>query len=281
MRQEPDPRLRRQRGMKQILTCALIALAACGGGSTTLNLPADPDQVVLTVTSEGGFVPVEFNLDRMPQFQLMADGTLFFQGPIPEIFPGPLTPNVQQAELSDDQIGEILALVEELGLPEVTDEFDNRGAEMIADAGTTVFTYYDDAGEHRLAIYALGIAESPTRGRILAQELNEQLFEAGNNSPSAPYTPDRLQVAAGSPIGADPQFFTTQPWPLQIPFDEMPDWGVDWKCLEVTEGVDALYATFSQANSATLWEDSTGEKTLRARPLLPGEDACTGAPQGA
>src|SRR5690606_23412297 len=109
--------------------------------------------------SEGGFVPVEFNLDRMPRYQLMADSTLFFQGPVPEIYPGPLMPNIQKTKVGESVMDDVRALVDELGLADIDERIDDSGSELVADATTEFITYLDENGAHRLGVYALGLTE--------------------------------------------------------------------------------------------------------------------------
>lgn len=260
-----------------------MTIAACNGGVTTETTAApDPDQVVLTVTSEGGFVPIEFNLERMPRYVLMADGTLYSQGPVPAIFPGPLLPNVQVTAITDSAFAEIDALIQEVGLPEIDDRLDNTGAEMVADASTEVFTYHDENGEHRLAIYALGIAEGGgSTDRILANELLQALDAAAAEGESRAFGPERIQVAAGPALQFEQGMSTTEAWPLEVSFEEMDEWAIGWRCVEITgEAVDGLVSVFSEANQATLWDTGSEELSIKARPLLPGETACTGAPLG-
>lgn len=274
-----------------------LALAACGGDDatdstvstsdstpTTDDAPREVDSsdVLLTVTSEGGFVPVEFNLDRMPRYVLLADGTLIYQGPVPAIFPGPLLPNVQVTEATATQMDEIRQLVEEMGLPEIDEFIDDSNAEMVADATTEFITYYDDNGTHRLGIYALGITEGGgSTERILASELIEVLGEVVATGESRPYSTERLQVAAGPALEFEDAGGRVEPWPLEVDFSEMTEWAMGWRCVEI-EGAEVgeLLEVFADANQATRWDTSDEELTIKARPLLPGEDACGGAPQG-
>jgi hypothetical protein len=271
--------------MKQLLTVLMLVLvlAACAGNGSTgeVTVPEDPDRVVLTVTSEGGFVPVEFNLDRMPRYVLMADRTLYFQGPTTLEFPGALLPNVQQTTLPEKAFDEVLSLIGELGLPEIDEEVDNQGAEQIADATTEFITFYDEAGTHRYGFYALDISDAGSTDRLLAIELVQALDQASANGPATPFHPDRLQVAAGPPMDFD-GLGSTEPWPLSASFEEMDEWAFGWRCLELEgEDVDELLAVFESANQATVWDTGSETYTLKARPLLPGETACSGAPQGA
>lgn len=286
--------------MKRAITLVAVlglTLAACGGadatgttipttGPTSTTEGSDQDagssEVLLTLTSEGGFAPVEFNLDRMPRYVLLADGTLIYQGPVPAIFPGPLVPNVQVTELGPVQMDEILQLVEEMGLPEIDELIDDSNADMVADATTEFITYFDENGSHRLGIYALGITEGTgSTERILANELVQVLDEATATGESRPYQAERLQVAAGPALEFDEVDGGVETWPLDIGFADMPEWAMGWHCVEVEgERVASLLEVFSGASQATRWDTGDEELTIKARPLLPGETACGGAPQG-
>lgn len=267
-----------------LVTLLALVAAACGGDDTgsDISVPSDPDTVVLTVTSEGGFVPVEFNLDRMPRFVLTADRTLYYQGPVIEIFPGPLLPNVQVTSIGEDAFQEVIDLMAELGLPGTDERVDNSGAEMVADATTEFLTYYDENGAHRLGIYALGLVEGGSTDRVLATEVVQTLDQATVEGDSRPYQPERLQVAAGPAIQVEAGMSTVEAWPLSTSVDDMPEWGFDWRCTEITgDEVKDLLTVFSEANHATLWNTGVQQVSIKARPLLPGETACIGAPQNA
>ena len=278
-----------------------LALAACGAGESTDTTgspdttggdgtsgtstlpPVDaPDEIFLTVTSEGGFIPVEFNLERMPRYMLLRDGTLFYQGPVPAIFPGPLLPNVQVTTVGADVRDEISLLLDELGIADIDEFIDDSGADMVADASTEVITYFDDNGAHRLGIYALGLTEAgASPERVLANELIQVLDDASMQGQSTTYQPERLQVAAGPAIEFDEGMSQTKAWPLDIAYGDMPEWGMGWRCAEIEgDAVASLFQTFSQANQATHWDTGDELVSIKARPLLPGEVACTGAPQG-
>ncbi|MFP3916128.1 MAG: hypothetical protein ACLFWM_14710 [Actinomycetota bacterium] len=263
------------------LTALALFTSACNGeeAAPTTTIAADPDAVVLTVTSEGGFVPVEFNLDRMPRFVLTADRSLYFPGPSTEEFPGPILPNIRVAALDAATYGEVMDLVEELGLEDIGERVDDTGADRVADATTEFITYHDDEGAHRYGFYALGLTGGGSTDRLLASEIIDVLDEAASTLDSAAYEAERLQVAAGPPMQMEEALRTTRPWPLDASFEEMEDWGMGWHCSELSgPQVDDLLETFSDANQATVWESESGEFAMRARPLLPGESACGNAP---
>src|SRR3970040_1350886 len=64
----------------------------------------------------------ELTRGRGPTYTLLADGRLIFDGPVIAIYPGPLLPNYQIARLGEEQLDEILALVERIGLPALEGE---------------------------------------------------------------------------------------------------------------------------------------------------------------
>lgn len=261
----------------------VVVLAGCGGAAgTDSTLPPDPGAPVLSVTGEGGFVPVEFNLDRMPRYVLMGDHTLIFQGPIPEIFPGPLLPNTRVTAVSQADWDEIMRLVEELGIAGLTEEvFDTEGADMIADAPTTFINYHVDGEVRRMGFYALDIAEvAGNTDRTLARELLE-IFDEATMGDSDEYAPDRLQVAAGPGGEPEPGMTTVEPWPSGLDYAAMTEWALGWRCVEVEgDTVDELLPVLGAANQMTVWDTGSEQLSIKAHPVLPGEVACAGGPSG-
>lgn len=259
-----------------------VVLSACGGGSGLSDtVPPDPEVAVLTVTSEGGFVAPGFRVTAMPRYVVGADRTLYYQGPVPEIFPGPLLPNVQVVELNDKTWKDIFDVVAELGLADYEQKLDDQGADQIADAGTDVITYHDANGDHRLAIYALGIAGGSTsQDRLLATDLMQILDDAAFNGQSQPFSPTTLQVAAGDAgMDVEPGMATVQDWPLDVGYADMTGWIAGWRCVEVGgPKVPELMDTFGGANQATLWDTGSEQVNLRVVPLMPGQAACPGVP---
>lgn len=270
--------------MKTTRALALLLplfVVACGGADAAdTTTPSEPDAVVLTVTNEGGFVPVEFDLDRMPQYLVTADRTLYYQGPTTLEFPGPILPNVQVTTIDEATYGEIMDLVRQMGLPDIEGEqVDQAGTETIADAGTTFLTYHDENGPHRYGFYAIEMTDGGSTDRLVAREIIELLGQASAEGDSRQYEPDRLQVAAGPPMEAEDGMGSVEEWPLSVSFEEMADWGFGWRCTEVTgDEVTELVGVFASANQAAVWDTGEEQFGIRARPLLPGETACSNAP---
>jgi len=127
-----------------LLTAAALTLAACGGADDGADIGTDPNTAVLQLRSEGGFTTPEMSIGRGPTYTLLADGRLIYEGPVIMIFPGPLLPNYQIVQLTEEKVNGILDLVDEIGLPGMTSELDDSAASNVADATTEVVTYWDE-----------------------------------------------------------------------------------------------------------------------------------------
>lgn len=266
---------------RALLTVTVVSLlfAACGDEGPPVDVLGDPAAVILQVRDEGGFVPPEFDLRRMPRYTLTAGGALFFEGPQIEIYPPPLLPNVQKAQLDDETMEIVLQYVADLGFPTVTREENTEATSNVADAPTTVVTYFDGTGEHVFSVYALGIGQFSDVRAIQLGELVAILDQSAYAGfPTEDYVADRVQVWAGPPgAGAEPAFVDVRPWPLPVAQSELPESGrlAGYRC-GTFEGEQAagLLAVFRQATQLTTWDDGGTEYSIVARPLLAGEAGC-------
>jgi hypothetical protein len=262
------------------LTVATLLLAACGepGLTDSLKLNDDPASVLMIVKDEGGFVPIEFIVGQGPRMVLLRDGTLIVSGPQIEIFPQPLLPNYQAIQLGEDDMLFVLEELEALGFAEIEDEVNNEAANMVADASTTITTFYNQDGPHKFSVYALGIGTQVTDGRIpVLANLVEHLSQIGFSQPGAAYEWEGLEVMAGVPqFPEEPDFANVQPWPLDVGFDEMTDIGFGWRCASYTgEEAQTLLGLFAGANQVTTWDDGGTEYSIKVRPLFPEQEPCT------
>lgn len=263
-----------------LLTAAALTLTACGApGEPTSGPPADPDAAMLQVRSEGGFAPVEFVLGRGPTYTLTAGGTLVYEGPTAAIWPGPLVPNYLTVEVSDDDMATILALVDEIGLAEMTEESDLENGQGVADATTEIVTLWDKSGVHTYSVYALGIDPEPSNPSTAAfLELLDVLGEAAAAPGAVPYEAESVQVIAGVAMApVDAEFEDTREWPLEgedpAGWEELPN---GWTCS--TFGPEIL-ETFEDATQVTRWLHpdpmmDAPSYALLVRPLHPGESGC-------
>lgn len=253
-----------------------LALAACGSPEGGAGLPEDPDAPVVQVRSEGGFVPVEWALGHGPAYTLLADGRLIYSGPIILIFPGPLLPNYQVAQATDEQMRRVLELVEEIGLPGIDHEIDDSAMDMVADASTEVVTYWDDAGEHTYGVYALGLETDDGLSEVHAsmQELISVLGEISAGPGLGAYEGERVRVVAG-PGAPGAETPDVREWPLgSTDFSEWESLGNGWGCR--VYGPEVL-GRFADATEETVWmspEEGGAPLKLLVRPLHPGEPDC-------
>lgn len=264
-----------------LLSILVLAFAACGGqefSETTEAISEEgPVRVVLEVREEGGFVPIEFSIGRMPVFVLMSDGTLYGPGMMTMEFPGRLLPAVQSAVISGQALDEILQYIEDIGMADITKERVDHAMNQIADAPDTVVTFYDDSA-HEFSVYALGLDTQNLDVRVaLLNELVQRLHLAiGQGEPGPHYQPERIEVLAGvREIPMDPQFENEQPWPLEAPFADMVDAGASWRCVAL-DGETAAKAleVFDKANAATTWTDEAATYTMVIRYLYPHQAGC-------
>src|SRR4029078_10674671 len=101
--------------------------------------PHGPDDVIVRVAYEGGFVPVETMFLNLPTLLVSGDGHVFVQGPVPEIYPGPLLPNIQVSPVTEAGVQDLLQLADEHGLlADVT----YTNPTNIADAPNTVVAIF-------------------------------------------------------------------------------------------------------------------------------------------
>ena len=262
-----------------LMTAALV-LSACGGDpglAGTLKLNDDPASVLLVVKDEGGFVPIEFIVGQGPRLVLLRDGTLIVSGPQIEIFPQPLVPNYQSIKLGEEDMLFVLEELDALGFAEIDSEVNNEAANMVADASTTVTTFYNQEGPHTFSVYALGIGSQVTDGRVpILANLVEHLSQVGFSQPGTAYEWQGLEVLAGVPqMPAEPDFANVQPWPLDIGFDAMTDIGFDWRCASYAgEEAQALMELFAGSNQVTTWDDGGTEYSIKVRPLFPEQEPC-------
>lgn len=248
-----------------------LTIAACGtAGDSAVNVEAD--EPVLQIVSEGGFGPVEAILGNGPRYTLLGDGSVITQGVQTLEYPGRLVPPYMIGTIDDGQMRQVMDLVEEIGLPDIVDETDDSAGGMVADATTEVVTYWDDEGEHRLAVYALGMDDSPSDRNAAFMELLETLDRFAAETSTEPYDAEQVRIVAG-PGTVEPEFEDIRDWPLEpTDFSEWDELANGWHCTVVDGPVPQV---FEDATQATVWDHpDRGDTKLLVRPLHPGEPDC-------
>ncbi len=234
--------------------------------------------MLLQITDEGGFAPIEFIINQLPRFTLYADGTLLSPGVIPAIFPGPILSPLQETLLDGDDLEDVMTLIEAIGLPTIDEVIDSSLNTRVADASTTIARYFDaDGGEHVYGVYALGLAfDEPQPDATLNLGALVDLLDGFAAREGDVFEPDRLQLWLNETPFVDPQLSETLPWPLAVTPDDFElDATFNRGCYVLAgEAAAAAIDAFNGGNQATLWEYEGSELQILARPLLPGEAGC-------
>jgi hypothetical protein len=240
--------------------------------SDAIEHPVGADEVVLRIAYEGGFVPAETAFLNLPTLLVTGDGHLIVQGPVIEIYPGPLLPNLQVRTISEAGIQQLLAMAADHGLLTTRDYTDPTN---IADAPDTVveIAAYGEVYEHRA--YALGMGGDETDELRVALAgfvtdvtgdwLNGDNPELG---PEQAYTSDSFLVRALE-VGD----YQGDIEPTVV------DWPADSSVRLVDAGECAVVPAaevselFAAANQLTFFADGGVTYQVAAKPQLPG-DSC-------
>ena len=241
-----------------------------------LELPDDPEVTFLEVWQEPGFVPIEYKIGRPPRYALSVGGSLYHEGPVFAIFPGPLLPDLWIAEIPGAAFDSVVAAIRETALLAVDDLQIRQptGGPYIADAPTLDVRLKTRDNSHRIAIEAIGIATHTDPRVAPIQELVSLLDSLSAAAAAVRYQGDRLQVfTIRGPRPPDPSVRNEKPWPLPDP--PPTDQERQVTC-EIHDGgiVAGLLEIFGQANHATRWNFQGAFYQLVARPLLPREEGC-------
>jgi hypothetical protein len=279
---------------------AALVLAGCGsaavsGGSTapqppdttTIAHPVGSDEVVLQVSTGGGFVAPATNLRALPSFTLLGDGTVLVPAAIAEIFPGPAVAPISRARLTEDQVQQVLVRAGAAGLLDAASvDYGDMGAVGIADVGTTTLTIQADGATFTRSAYALGMDGAGTQlsaAQSAARAALTRFLSALPTGGDAVYVPASYTVFVGPATGTPQAGAAPVLWPLAGDLATIGTPGLaDYRCL-VVAGADAatLGAALAKANEQTQWLSSpSGNATfsLVVRPGIPGDPGCVAAP---
>jgi hypothetical protein len=236
--------------------------------------PTGAADVVLRLTSEGGFVPAGYAFVNTPSLLVSGDGRVFTQGAVPAIFPWPLLPAVMVRTITEDGMQALLKIVQSSGL--LTEPPDYTGGDNVADAPNTVLAINANGGSFVHSAYALGIGqpESPARQRLLDAtaalgDLEKAAGAAnlGTNQPFAP-TAYRLQARAVDPASATAPPEPVVDWPTTT--------GVSLANAVECARVDAAVvgSLFTDAKQNTYFNEGDVIYQLSVAGVLPGDPAC-------
>jgi hypothetical protein len=284
-----------------VIVAGALVLAACGrltdaggGGDTGPTGPTGPgidhptgsDELVLRVEQQGGFVPFEYALTRVPSWSLYGDGRVIVEGPQIMIYPGPALPNLLVSRLTEEGVQAVLAAAREAGLMERDASYPNP---CVTDAPTTVFTTTAEGHTTVVSADALGMGPGACPGvddeaRAKLETFWSKLTDLASWLPEGSVGPEEPYVAAEiriyvRPYRGEPDL-AQEPiaWPLETPladFGEPFEGGERTRC-GVVSGADleTLLPLLERANQLTPWESEGRRYGLLLRPLLPDEHGC-------
>jgi len=287
-------------GLALLATALLVS--ACGrlsddggttgssGGGNGIDHPTRADQLVLRLEYQGGFVPYEYNLKRVPGWSLFGDGTVIVEGPVIEIYPGPAMPNLLAFTLTEEAVQTILEAARDAGL---LDGDASYGYPCIADAADTVFTVSAGGTTSVVSAYALEFSDPAmndacpdvdTEARAKLLEFSRMIGDLqswlpeGSIGVEQPYDPTEMRVFV-LPYQGEPDLPQGETeWPLSQPlvaFGEPVADGNEARCGVVSgDDLAELLPLAQQANELTPWTSGGEQYRLIFRPLLPDEHTC-------
>jgi len=242
--------------------------------------------LLLRYEEGGGFIMPAFTAAAVPHFTLYGDGTVIFRNPMLE--PPPAEGSIfkmnplRTAKLSEEQIQDLLKLaLTEGGLAVARPEYRN---DMVADAGTAIFTIEAGGLKKTVSVYALGLEQEgmidgPARATFkkLADRLTD--FDQGGTIKTDVYQPTAYRGVLFEAPGIEAADVRNWPWPDLTPADFKPDAdpnGNQFPHRKLTvEEVDLLKITDYQGGlQNVVLKDPDGKPySFSLRPLLPGEDS--------
>ena len=274
----------------------LLFLLSCAdaptdpGAGSGIDHSIAPQDVLVQVAFEGGFVPLEWTYRSLPTFSLYGDGRLVQPGVQTEMYPGPALPAISTRTVTEEGIQatleEVLRLIQ--GVP---DEMLDMGTVGMADVPTTVITVHAGGVDRTIKAYGLSdLTERPERmseeeflARGQLQELVTKLTGLGAWLPAGSLGEETTYEGSGARLFVGEYRKVDLPqepirWPLGGNLDRFgdPAAGSDMYRCGVVDGADwaTVRDAASQANELTPWTEAGTRFTILFRPLLPDESGC-------
>lgn len=259
------------------------------GGGTGATHPGGANDLVLRVSTEGGFVPIDVLRSQIPGFSLYGDGTAITTGAQIEIYPGPALPNLIATPVSDEGVQALIRAALDAGLGKDAQHVD-LGDMAISDMPTTVFTLVVDGQRHVTTVYALGAVTQQPGGMSDEAWAARQALErfatqvgdlsswlpTGSVGEDAPYAPTAMRIFVGPYAGDRDLQQEPIAWPLDADLATIGQPTDQGERCAVLEGADlnAVLPLAQRANTLTPWTSGGERYAISFRPLLPDEAGC-------
>jgi hypothetical protein len=265
--------------------CARPADDIAAGGATGAATPQPPagDDLVVRVRQEGGFVPPERIVGRIPTVSVYADGRIITEGPVTLVYPGAALPNLlveqidpaEVARIADRAVAAGVRGGADLGRPGVADAPTTRIDVVTAD-GTAQSVSAEALTEARPDDPMLTDAQRAARAKLAA--FVRELTDRRDAGQQRPYRAQNL-AALAQPYDKPDDGLPKQPGPLAWPGPDLPGEYLNPNakigCVVVTGAErDRVLAAVAGANQSTPWSSGGNTYAITFRPLLPDETGC-------
>lgn len=254
--------------------------------ANTIEHKTGATDIVLRYEEGGGFIMPAFTAAAVPHFTLYGDGTVIFRNPMLEAPPAEgsvfrMNP-LRTAKLNEEQIQNVLRLaLVDGGLGAARPEYKN---DMVADAGTAIFTVEAGGLKKKVSIYALGLEQEGMvdgPARIAFKKLADRLtdFDQGGSIATDIYEPEAYRGVLFDASGIEAPDLRLWPWKDIKPTDFKPDAdpnGILFPHRNMTPAeIDLLKVKDYQGGfQGMVLAGPNGERyQFSLRPLLPGEAA--------
>ena len=280
-----------------------------GGGGTGDGIahPTGASDLVLSISYEGGLLPVEALFTQIPALTVAGDGTVIVPGAQIDIFPGPALPAVMSRRLSEAGLQLVLERIAGTGFFAESATFTEES--LAIDAPMTVFTLHADGRGVVVKVGALGTYRDPAemppnmtererQAHLTLAPLFDDLSLMDQLIPGSAWEETdwhahqaeelRLLVTNADAEPEDPSGIPGEdvPWPTE---GDPTAFGAPYAPVEgarcgAVAGDDAAtwYEVLAQANAMTRFTAGEHTYAVAPRPVLPGEPAecVVGQPAG-
>ena len=263
-------------------TPALAALiAACGADSrrTFTSVPAGAQDVVIKITSEGGFVPAGFFFVNLPSLLISGDGRVFTPGATLEIYPGPLLPAITERSITNEGIHKVLQLADDAGLLGAPLDYLLPDGIGIADAPDTVVVINVDGKVYEHRANALGFDMPAGSNSAARDNLNTfvtlisniaEVAGSKNVGEEHAFVPAQYRFQA---LAVDPTQWT-DPSPTIVAWPETTGAVLSESLQCAMVDASAVDDVLPTATQLTFFEEGNITYQLYAVGVLPGDATC-------
>lgn len=274
-------------------TPALAAMiAACGDDSSSSSkfvFQDSPDEVVVRIGYEGGFVGPGVLFSNVPTFLLTGDGRAFTPGAVPAIYPGPLLSPMFERSVTKQGIEKVLKLADDAGLLGEELDYELPDGPVVMDASDTVviITVNGKTYEHRANALGMGLPEDNTGGDTgavpEATPARQNLLQfvtlmgdiakvagASNVGPEGPWVPTEYRFQAM--VVEDPTQFEPAPTIVEWPVETGVVLADSAQCGKVA--ADKVDELFANATQLTFFQEDDVIYQLAIVGVLPGDAVC-------